>query len=195
MGQYFETDEKTASNLHIFEARLHDMTMNIYTDIGLFAVDKVDFGTKLLLETIKLENNKKVLDMGCGTGIIGIYLNKKYNATVDMVDVNKRAVHVSTMNIKYTNVQNVNCILSDTYENVTDTYDYIITNPPIRAGKVKIYEIIKDAKNYLNKDGKLFVVIRKNHGALTLIKDMQNIYNVEILEKSKGFYILEFCAK
>ena len=68
----------------------------------------------------------------------------------------------------------------------------IITNPPIHAGKKKVYEIIENARNYLNKNGELLIVIRKDQGAKSLIKDVSNIYNYQIIVKSKGFYVIKF---
>ena len=67
----------------------------------------------------------------------------------------------------------------------------IVTNPPIRAGKKIVYDIVMNAKNYLEEDGKLFLVIRKEQGAKSLIIDLKKIYNVDILEKSKGFFVIK----
>ena len=52
-----------------------------------------------------------------------------------------------------------------------------------------VYDIVMNAKDYLEESGKLFLVIRKEQGAKSLIKDLEKIYDVEILEKKKGFYI------
>ena len=68
--------------------------------------------------------------------------------------------------------------------------NYIITNPPIRVGKTKLYELMIDSKNYLNENGVIYLVIRKEQGAKSFIKDMSEYYNVNVLEKSKGFYII-----
>ena len=67
----------------------------------------------------------------------------------------------------------------------------IITNPPIHAGKAKVYEIIKGAANHLNENGELWIVMRKDQGAKSLIKDMSDIYRFEIITKDKGFYIIK----
>ena len=74
--------------------------------------------------------------------------------------------------------------------NIKNKYDMIITNPPIHAGKTKVYEIIRGASNYLNENGELWIVIRKDQGAKSLIKDMSDIYNFEIVKRDNGFYIL-----
>ena len=69
----------------------------------------------------------------------------------------------------------------------------IITNPPIRVGKSKVYEIIRGAKDHLNNNGELWIVIRKDQGAKSLIKDNEDLFNFTLVEKVKGFWIL--CAK
>ena len=48
-----------------------------------------------------------------------------------------------------------------------------------------------NAKEHLEQDGKLFLVIRKEQGAKSLISDMEKIYNVEVLERKKGFFIIK----
>ena len=71
------------------------------------------------------------------------------------------------------------------------TYDYIITNPPIRVGKKILYEILFGAKEYLNDGGHLILVIHKDQGAKSLAKDLEKSYQVKILQKNKGFYVID----
>ena len=77
------------------------------------------------------------------------------------------------------------------YQNVSSKYSSIVTNPPIRAGKKVVYDIVMNAKNYLEDDGKLFLVIRKEQGAKSLIVDLKKLYTVDILAKSKGYFIIK----
>lgn len=195
MGQYF-TNEKLSSNIRRTECVVLGHRFVFLTDNGVFSKDGLDFGSRLLLETIPAgEVGGKILDMGCGYGVFGIVLGKLTNAAVDMVDVNLRALHLSSLNAKENNVSNINIFESNTYENVTGKYASIVTNPPIRAGKKVVYDIVMNAKDYLEKDGKLFLVIRKEQGAKSLIVDLQKIYTVEVLEKRKGFFILKCTSK
>ena len=129
--------------------------------------------------------------MGCGYGVLGIVVGKITSAHVDMVDVNLRALHLAERNAKLNGVSCFNVFESNAYENIISKYSTIITNPPIRAGKKVVYDITMNAKDYLEDDGKLFLVIRKEQGAKSLIVDLKKIYNVEVLEKSKGFYIIK----
>ena len=91
------------------------------------------------------------------------------------------------------NKVNINIFESNIYENVKKKYDYIVTNPPIRVGKKILYQILFEAKEHLNKNGELWLVIHKDQGAKTLAKDLEKEYNVEIKNKNKGFYII--CAR
>ena len=193
MNHYFTNNENLKSKIEKVEVVINSVSYFFYTDNGVFSKGKLDYGAELLLKTFKdsFPQDKKILDIGCGCGPIGIYLSK-LGFNVTMSDINKRALHLTKKALKEQNID-ANVIESDSYNNVADTYDYVISNPPIKAGKKVLYEIVGGASNYLNKDGKLLVVIRKDKGALSLIKDMKNIYNkVEIIEKKKGYYIIIF---
>ncbi len=191
MGQYFD-NEKLPSNMSKTECFVLGSKFIFYTDNGVFSKDGLDFGSRLLLESIPLEEvGGKVLDMGCGYGVFGIVLNKVLSCQVDMVDVNLRALHLCDLNIKENKCTNIKAFESNCYENIVSKYSCIITNPPIRAGKKIVYEIVMNARNYLEKDGKLFLVIRKEQGAKSLIADLKEFYNVEILNRKKGFFIIK----
>ena len=191
MGQYF-TNDNLPSNVRRTECVVLGRKFVFLTDNGVFSKDGLDFGSRLLLETIPLEEvGGKILDMGCGYGVFGIVIGKLVQTHVDMVDVNLRAIHLAQRNIKENHVNDINVFESNVYENVTGKYSTIVTNPPIRAGKKVVYDIVMGAKDYLESDGKLFLVIRKEQGAKSLIVDLQKIYNVSILEKKKGFFIIK----
>ena len=191
MGQYFD-NEKLPSNMVKTECFVLNRKFIFYTDNGVFSKDGLDFGSRLLLESIPLEEvGGKVLDMGCGYGVLGIVINKLTSCYVDMVDVNLRAIHLSKINIKENHCSNIDVFESNVYENINSKYSTIVTNPPIRAGKKVVYNIVMDAINYLENDGKLYIVIRKEQGAKSLIKDLEKKYSVEIINKKKGFYIIK----
>ncbi len=195
MGQYFTNDENLKSEYRNIIYKYKDLTLNFTSDLGVFSKDRVDFASKLLLETY-FENGKKninVLDVGCGYGFIGITLSKIMNSNVDMIDVNKRAVHLSNLNIKNNNA-NANAFISNIYENIDKKYGCIITNPPIRAGKSVYMNIIENAAEYLTDDGELWFVMNKDHGAKSTIEKIKNVYDVNVVSKSKGFFVI-LCKK
>ena len=165
--------------------------MEFTSDLGVFSKEKVDFGSNLLIDTYIKEGRKniKLLDVGCGYGIIGIVIAKYMNITSTLVDINKRAIHLTSMNIKNNGVD-AKTFESDIYANVSEKYDVIITNPPIRTGKEHVLEFLIGAKEHLEENGELWFVIRKDQGAKSIIKILETTYKVEVLEKSKGFFII-----
>lgn len=191
MAHYFTNDENLKSEIRKVSVVIHSIGYYFYTDNGVFSKNKLDAGTELLLNTFKYTypQEKTLLDIGCGCGAIGIYASL-LGFTVDMSDVNKRAIHLSKMSIKEQNL-NANVFLSDAYENIDKKYDYIVSNPPIRVGKKKLYEIIMYAKDHLKENGELWIVVRKKQGADSLVKDMKEVYkSVEVVLKKKGYYII-----
>ena len=192
MGQYFTNDNSIPSKLVQTRADVLNNSFIFYTDNGVFSKDGLDFGSRLLLENIPLtEIGESLLDVGCGYGVFGIVLNKILGVKVTMCDVNRRALHLAEKNIKENKCSDCSVIESNCYQNINSKYSTIITNPPIRAGKKVVYEILEGAKDYLLPGGRLFFVVRKEQGAKSIISDMQKIYNVEVLERKKGFFIIK----
>lgn len=192
MGQYFTNDNSIPSKLVKTRAVVLNNSFIFYTDNGVFSKDGLDFGSRLLLENIPLtEIGESLLDVGCGYGVFGIVLNKILGVKVTMCDVNRRALHLAEKNIKENKCSDCSVIESNCYQNINSKYSTIITNPPIRAGKKVVYEILEGAKDYLLPDGRLFFVVRKEQGAKSIISDMQKIYNVEVIERKKGFFIIK----
>lgn len=192
MEHYFINSQNLKENIKKIDAQVNNINFSFYTDNGVFNKKGLDYGTRILLENINLSNKKSFLDVGCGCGPIGLYIGKSSsNNKVDMIDVNEKAISLTKKSIELNKINNINVYLSNIYENVNSKYDAIITNPPIHAGKRVVYDIISNAKDYLNKNGELWIVIRKDHGAKSLIKDFSNIYDFEIVKKDNGFYILK----
>lgn len=191
VGQYF-SNEKLKSNRKQYDTQVLGHHFSFYTDNGVFCKDYLDFGTRMLLENLPFsELGESVLDVGCGYGVIGIVISKIVGCSVDMIDVNLRAIHLAKMNAKENEVDNIHIFESNCYQNVEKKYTSIITNPPIRAGKKVVYEIVLGAKDHLLENGKLFLVIRKDQGAKSLINDLQKLYNVEVLKRDKGFFVIK----
>lgn len=192
MEHYFTNNQNLRSELRTISYENNGQVFTFFSDLGVFSKDKIDYGSKVLVETIvktEQKKNQKILDVGCGYGFMGIVLARFLESESFMVDINKRAIHLCERNIKQNNVQ-ASCYVSDVYESVTDKFDMIVTNPPIRAGKDVVLKILLSAKDYLNKDGTLWFVIRKDQGAKSIIKNIESVYHCEIVKKEKGFYII-----
>ena len=191
MGYYFDKNTNVESKEVTTRAEIGGRLYTFKTDNNVFSKRGLDFGTRTLLESIDIKNiSGDVLDFGCGYGPIGIYIKSNTSANVDMVDVNVRALNLARSNANINKVD-VNIYESDIYSNVEKKYDYIITNPPIRVGKKILYEILIKAKDHLKENGHLIFVINKDQGAKSTMKDMEEYYSVKLIEKNKGFYVID----
>lgn len=191
MEHYFTNNDNLKSDFRTIIYKYNDYTLEFTSDLGVFSKDKVDFGSRLLMETF-IECGRdsiSLLDVGCGYGIIGLSLAYIKRVKPTLVDVNKRAIHLTKMNAKSLNIE-ADVFESDAYDKVNSKYDVIITNPPIRAGKSKVMQILMHAYDYLLDDGELWIVMRKDQGAKSAIEKMKTKYSVEVRKKSKGFYII-----
>ena len=189
MSHYFTNDD-VKSNERTKKVNINNHEFIFTTDNGVFSKKGLDFGTRALLETLELDRMKgKVLDFGCGYGPIGIYLARNPELEVHMIDINRRSLELARKNVNLNHV-NVTIYESDIYSNVHCKFDYIVSNPPIRVGKKILYEILFKAKEYLNKNGELWIVVNKQQGAKSLIKDLEQAYKVEVKNKVSGFYII-----
>ena len=110
-----------------------------------------------------------------------------------MLDINKRSINLARENSKLNHVK-TNIFESNIYENVKNKYDYIISNPPIRVGNEILYKILFEAQEYLNENGQLWIVVNKDQGAKSLIKKLEKYYNVNIINRNKGFFVI-LCLK
>ena len=195
-NQYFENNENLTNNPHTFNYYFQGHKIIFNTNNGVFSKNSVDFGTSLLLQKASLENPKHLLDVGCGIGVIGITMALlKPDALVEMVDINKLALELTKQNITLNETLNAKCYESNVYENVSGTFDLILTNPPIRAGKQVVHKIILEASLHLEEGGILMLVIQKKQGAESALKVLKEKYqSVSILTKDNGYYIIK-CIK
>lgn len=164
----------------------------LQVDAGVFSKTKPDDGSLLLVENVLKHNIKgKVLDMGCGYGLISILLKNHINdLEVTGVDVNERAIACANESAKKMKLD-INFLNQDILLGLDDRFDCIVTNPPIRAGKKVVYGFFDFAQTHLNQEGMLFVVIRRQQGAASAFKALQERFeHVERLDLKKGFEIL-----
>ena len=109
-----------------------------------------------------------------------------------MVDVNERCISLTKENINYNKLKNAECFISDVCKNVSSKYDMVISNPPIRAGKVVVNRVIEEGYQCLSKGGSIWVVIQKKQGGPSLEKRMEEVFgNVETVNKEKGYFIFK----
>ena len=190
---YYTRTPQSASRPAECEFTYRGIDLVFRTDAGVFSRGEVDTGTRLLLEALPENLGGEILDLGCGWGVIGISIARKWpEARVTMADINTRALDLSRENAKRNRAEVV-CAESDgmaAFEG--KTFDAVVTNPPIRAGKQVIYKMFADAARSLAPEGALYLVIRKQQGAESCIRYLQTLYaSVEKLDRSGGFWVLK----
>ncbi|MFQ6793417.1 MAG: class I SAM-dependent methyltransferase [Thomasclavelia sp.] len=197
MKHYYTDNNELVSNPEQFVFHYRENEIIFNSDNGVFSKKMIDYGSRVLLDAIEIDQSKqKLLDVGCGYGTFGVSLKKVYPfLAVDMVDVNDRAINLAKSNLQANNLT-ANVFNSDCYEKVNGRYDIIVTNPPIRAGKKVVTKILVEAKDHLNLNGEIWVVIQKKQGAPSAKKNLEQVFgNVEIVKRDKGYYILKAIYK
>lgn len=190
-NMYYEKNPSVAHDIHELHVSLLDIPMTFLTDAGVFSKKMVDYGSQVLLNSLELAKGKSLLDVGCGYGPLGLTLAKVYDLKVTMIDVNSRALELAEKNAEKNGVS-ATIFQSNVYEQVQGQFDCVISNPPIRAGKSVVHEVITGAKEHLVDGGSLTIVIQKKQGAPSAKKRMEEVFgNCQIIKKDKGYYILE----
>ena len=190
-NMYYEREPQSASREVGCVFSYRGNRLSFQTDAGVFSKGELDQGTRLLLDALP-DLSGDVLDLGCGWGAIGIAVKKAFPQTnVTMVDVNLRALGLCERNAQANGVE-VLCLESDGMAALSGRqFDAVITNPPIRAGKQKVYEMLSGAAAALRKDGSLYLVIRKQQGAESCMRFLQDYFeSVEKLDRSAGFWVI-----
>ena len=165
--------------------------LSFTTDAGVFSRDGLDAGTRTLLEALPPLAGR-VLDLGCGWGALGGVLAKVYpQARFVLSDINARAVELARRNLRENGLSNAEAVCGDGFAAVEGKFDWILTNPPIRAGKQVIYALFAQAKEFLAPGGTLALVIRTQQGAKSAERYLQSLYqSVKTLDISGGFRVL-----
>lgn len=195
MNDHYYTETPHAASEPIYwETQLKNKTFRFKTDRGVFSKNKIDFGSRLLIEEFAAgAPDGPILDVGCGYGPIGLTLATLFpNKIVHLVDVNKRALSLAKENAALNNLKNVDIYESDRLVNVNErNFSVIVSNPPIRAGKQVVHDIFTQAVERLRQKGELWIVIQKKQGAPSALKKLEELFEeVEVVTKKKGYFII-----
>ena len=203
MSHYFSEKQEVKSDRKIIKYEIENKNFEFVTDNGVFSKTKVDFGTDVMLKVFLRENqNKKnekfeVLDIGCGYGVVSVILKSFFqNVKTVSTDVNERALELTIENLLKNRVikdehDNFEVRKSFVFDNISEKFDVILSNPPIRAGKQTIFQIYEQSFEHLNKNGEFYCVIQTKHGAKSTQRKLEEVFgNCEVVKKDKGYYIL-----
>ncbi len=159
---------------------------------GVFSHGRLDVGTRLLLETLAPEIVRgKVLDFGCGAGIIGTLQGKKHQRCRPfLVDTDAMALESSKRTLAANGVEG-QVIDSHGLTAVTGKYDWILSNPPFHEGVKTRYDVteqfLADCRNHLVRGGQLRIVANSFLRYSPLIKEAFG--HCEELARRDGFVI------
>ena len=196
MVEYYYTNNPTSEHEERhFTSVFMGRTLAFETDAGVFSKNELDPGSRLLIEAMGSLSGR-VLDLGCGWGPVGISLGAaNQEAQVVLCDVNERAVALAQKNLRANGLTNAQAVVSDAFSALSGSFDHVVTNPPIRAGKQAIYAMFDEAHERLTPGGTLTIVIRKQQGAPSAQKHLLSVFgNAETIARGGGYHVIQ-CRK
>jgi len=189
---YFTDRPQAAHERRIVETTLRGRRMKFVTDAGVFSKTGIDYGSRLLIETMSLPADARALDVGCGYGPIGLSAALiAARGSAMLVDLNERALELARENARLNGIFNVRVLQSDLFSALGgETFSHILSNPPIRAGKAVVHRLFAEARDHLESGGELWIVIRKQQGAPSALARLEELYgDVRLMEREKGYHV------
>lgn len=191
---YFSRNPSSQERQGLIQVRLRGLDLEFFTTSGVFSYKRIDKGTRLLVDSMMLPDFGRVLDMGCGYGVVGIVAARlKPGVEVWMTDVNERAISLAKRNLERNGVTNAKVKQGNLYRAVKETsFRAILSNPPISAGMHKVVEpLVAGAAERLEPGGSLQLVVQSNKGGRALASMMETHFGcVEVLARGSGYRVL-----
>ena len=147
----------------MIHAQIKDVDLKFETESSIFSPNSIDNGTLAMLSQIDFLPDDKVLDLGCGYGVIGILAGKLIGEeNVTMCDISERAVEYAKINAALNDVPNIKIRLSDGYKNVEENdFTLILCNPPYHADFSVPKKFIEIGFRKLAMGGKMVMVTKR----------------------------------
>jgi 16S rRNA (guanine1207-N2)-methyltransferase len=193
-SHYFSPSLPSSARARTIVFRSADRVFRFRTAAGVFSRTAVDDGSRCLLQAADLRGARRILDLGCGYGVLGIVAAARApHARVTLVDVNPRAVGLAAENITLNHVANADVRCGDGCAPVAgEQFDVVLFNPPIRAGRSVVVRLLQEAHACLRPGGRLYLVARTRQGARTLGRLMGEMYaGVTEIDRGGGFRVFE----
>jgi 16S rRNA (guanine1207-N2)-methyltransferase len=167
-----------------------DVRVELISAKGIFSKDRLDTGTKLLLDTCILSPTWHVHDLGCGNGVVGIVVAKaEPGCTVVSSDPSPQAIEITRKNVAKNKLPIIT-IQSDGYSSIKDTFDTVLLNPPYVAGRQTVFRLFQEAYEHLKPGGCLQVVARHQKGGAMIKQELERIFgNCNDTRRGSGYRV------
>ena len=190
---YFTADPSVPFEREPLEVSVWGRDLTLVSGSGVFSRGRLDPGTSVLFRETAPPTDGRILDLGCGYGVIGLAVAAAVpSAVVTGVDVNERAVLLANENAASLGL--ADRFAASTPESVDPaaTYDEIWSNPPIRVGKAALHDLLLTWLPRLAPEGRAVMVVGKNLGADSLQRWLgEQGWPTARLASAKGFRVLE----
>jgi 16S rRNA (guanine1207-N2)-methyltransferase len=146
---------------------LRGHSYTLFTRPGVFSWDHLDEATAVLAGAMQIEPGNSVLDLGCGSGALGVVAaGLSQTGLVTMVDADVEAIRSATRSAEAAGLANCRAFTSDVTLAVRDErFDVVVTNPPFHVGKATDLDVplqfIQEAWEVLAAGGRLFLVANR----------------------------------
>ena len=147
----------------MIETIIKNVNLKFETSEKVFSPNAIDSGTLAMLEMIEFSPEDKVLDLGCGYGVVGILAAKTASPeNVYMCDISDEAIRLSKSNSKLNDVENVNIFQSDGFKNIVEkNFTIIASNPPYHEDFKIPKSFIENGYKALSTGGKMYMVTKR----------------------------------
>jgi 16S rRNA (guanine1207-N2)-methyltransferase len=170
--------------------------LHFVVDAGVFATHGLDPGTALLIESLAVGPRDRVLDLGCGWGPVGVAAGKAApRGTVVLTEVNRRAARLAEENLVSNGISHGEVRIGPSFAPVEgERFDLIATNPPYRAGRQLVLDMLREAPAHLTEHGRLLVVGKGSQGIRFYQGWIQEHLGGElaVVGRGSGYRVLEW---
>ena len=177
----------------IYRMTIAGVELTIASLPGVFSQQKLDVGTALLLNNLPNKMTGKVLDFGCGAGVISCFIGKKYPETkLSLLDVSALAL-ASAQETLLLNDLSGEVFPSNSLSEVNEKYQHVVSNPPFHQGVTTHYQASEDflagINKQLNKRGDITIVANSFLRYQAIMQ--KHIGNTHVITKAQGFTIYQ----
>lgn len=177
-----------------YNQQVNELDFNISALPGVFSQEKLDKGTALLLKYLPKKLKGRILDFGCGAGIIGSYISRNFEYDeIEMIDDDVFAVLSAQKNIEENKIPYTEAYLSNGLGEVEERYNWIVSNPPFHQGIKTEYSVterfLAEAKEHLKLSGKLLIVANEFLSYEVILRE--HFKSVNEVVRENGFKVIQ----